>query len=76
MIEDDGVGIETSRELKKNSVNVHQSMALDISKKRLKTLEELENKKVNLKIEELKDENNNSRGTRITLELPLNYIND
>ena len=51
-------------------------MALDISKKRLKTLEELENKKVNLKIEELKDENNNSRGTRITLELPLNYIND
>ena len=76
MIEDDGVGIDTSRELKKNSVNVHQSMALDISKKRLKTLEELENKKVNLKIEELKDENNNSRGTRITLELPLNYIND
>ncbi|TDX84848.1 tetratricopeptide repeat protein [Epilithonimonas xixisoli] len=76
VIEDDGVGIDTSRELKKNSVNVHQSMALDISKKRLKTLEELENKKVNLKIEELKDENNNSRGTRITLELPLNYIND
>lgn len=76
VIEDDGVGIETSRELKKNSVNIHQSMALDISKKRLKTLEELENKKVNLKIEELKDENNNSRGTRITLELPLNYIND
>ncbi|KFC24772.1 tetratricopeptide repeat protein [Chryseobacterium sp. FH1] len=76
VIEDDGVGIETSRELKKNSVNVHQSMALDISKKRLKTLEELENKKVNLKIEELKDENNDSKGTRIRLELPLNYIND
>ena len=49
-------------------------MALEISKKRLETLEELENKKVNLKIEELKDENNNGRGTRITLELPLNYI--
>ena len=76
VIEDDGVGIDTSRELKKNSVNVHQSMALDISKKRLKTLEELEKQTVNLKTEELKDENNNSRGTRITLELPLNYIND
>ncbi|WDF47260.1 tetratricopeptide repeat protein [Chryseobacterium sp. KACC 21268] len=76
VIEDDGVGINTSRELKKNSVNVHKSMALEISKKRLETLEELENKKVNLKIEELKDENNNSRGTRITLELPLNYIKD
>lgn len=76
VIEDDGVGINTSKELKKNSVNVHKSMALEISKKRLETLEELENKKVNLRIEELKDENNNSRGTRITLELPLNYIKD
>lgn len=76
VIEDDGVGINTSRELKKNSVNIHQSMALEISKKRLETLEELENQKVNLTIEELKDENNNGKGTRITLELPLNYIND
>jgi len=76
VIEDDGVGIDTSRELKKNSVNIHKSMALEISKKRLETLEELENKKVNLKIEELKDENHNGRGTRITLELPLNYIKD
>lgn len=76
VIEDDGVGINTSRELKKNSVNIHQSMALEISKKRLETLEELENQKVNLIIEELKDENNNGKGTRITLELPLNYIND
>lgn len=76
VIEDDGIGINTSRELKKNSVNVHKSMALEISKKRLETLEELENRKVNLKIEELKDENNNGKGTRITLELPLNYIQD
>lgn len=76
VIEDNGVGIDTSRELKKNSVNIHKSMALEISKKRLETLEELENKKVNLKIEELKDENNNGQGTRITLQLPLNYIKD
>jgi len=76
VIEDDGIGINTSRELKKNFVNVHKSMALEISKKRLETLEELENRKVNLKIEELKDENNNGKGTRITLELPLNYIQD
>lgn len=76
IVEDNGLAIESSRELKKNMVNIHQSMALDISKKRLKTLEQLENKKLNLKIEELKDENNNSAGTRITLELPLNYISD
>lgn len=73
-IEDDGVGIESSRELKKNSVHAHKSMALEISKKRLETLEKIENKKVNLEIEELKSENGKTVGTRITLKLPLNFI--
>lgn len=73
-IEDDGVGIESSRELKKNSVNAHKSMALEISKKRLETLEKIENKKVNLEIEELKSEIGKTLGTRITLKLPLNFI--
>lgn len=74
VIEDNGIGINTSRELKKNSVSAHRSMALEISKKRLEMLEELENKKTNLKVEELKDENGGTLGTRITLELPLNFI--
>lgn len=74
VIEDNGVGINTSRELKKNSVSAHRSMALEISKKRLEMLEELENKKSNLKIEELKDKNGETIGTQITLELPLNFI--
>lgn len=73
-IEDNGVGINTSRELKKNSVSAHRSMALEISKKRLEMLEELENKKTDLKIEELKDKNGETIGTQITLELPLNFI--
>ena len=74
VIEDNGVGINSSKELKKNSVNAHRSMALEISRKRLEMLEELENKKVDLEIEELKDENNMTGGTRITLHLPLNFI--
>ena len=74
VIEDNGVGINTSRELKKNSVSAHRSMALEISKKRLEMLEELENKETKLKIEELKDENGRTTGTQITLELPLNFI--
>jgi len=73
-IEDDGVGIESSKELKKDSVNAHKSMALEISKKRLETLEKIENKKVGLEIEELKVENGKTLGTKITLKLPLNFI--
>ncbi|MFY7814739.1 MAG: sensor histidine kinase, partial [Chryseobacterium taeanense] len=75
-IEDNGIGIETSRKLKENSVNIHKSMALDISKKRLETLEELEKKKIHLIIEEIKNKQNESEGTIVILKLPLEYIKD
>lgn len=74
VVEDDGVGITSSRELKKKSVSAHRSMALEISKKRLQMIQELENRRAKLTIEELKDDNHKTRGTRITLELPLNFI--
>lgn len=73
-IEDDGVGIESSLRFKENTVKVHKSMALEISKKRLETLEKLENRKVDLEIRELKDNGGETAGTRITLKLPLNFI--
>ncbi|NML71810.1 tetratricopeptide repeat protein [Chryseobacterium sp. RP-3-3] len=75
-ITDNGIGIETSKKLKKNLVNVHTSMAMEISQKRLETLEKLEKKKVNLTITEIKGENNTSEGTKVVLELPLEYIKD
>lgn len=75
-IEDNGVGIETSRKLKENSVKIHKSMALEISKKRLETLEELIKKKIHLAIKEIKTKENGSEGTKVTLELPLEYIKD
>lgn len=75
-IEDNGTGIETSKKMKENSMSVHKSMAMEISKKRLETWEELEKKKVYLKIEEIKNENGTSEGTRVLLKLPLEYIKD
>ncbi|SMP11577.1 tetratricopeptide repeat-containing sensor histidine kinase [Chryseobacterium profundimaris] len=75
-IEDDGVRIEISRRLKESSVNIHKSMALEISQKRLETLEELIKKKIRLTIEEIKTEQNVSEGTKVKLELPLKYIKD
>lgn len=75
-IEDNGTGIETSKKMKENSMNVHKSMAMEISKKRLETWEELEKKKVSMTIVELKDKNGGSKGTRVLLKLPLEYIKD
>lgn len=73
-IEDNGIGIETSKKLKENSVNIHKSMAMDISQKRLETLEKLEKKEVNLTIREIKGPDGAVEGTRVFLELPLEYI--
>jgi len=73
-IEDNGIGIETSKKMKEGSVRAHKSMALEISQKRIETMEKLEKKKVPLTIKEQKDENGNIKGTKITLEFPLEYI--
>ncbi|WP_294296090.1 histidine kinase [uncultured Chryseobacterium sp.] len=73
-IEDNGIGIETAKKLKENSVNIHKSMAMDISRKRLETLEKLEKKKVNLTIQEVKGPSGTVEGTKVLLELPIEYI--
>jgi len=73
-IEDNGIGIETSKKMKEGSVRAHKSMALEISQKRIETMEKLEKKKVPLTIKEQKDENGNIKGTKITMEFPLEYI--
>ncbi|MPS74300.1 MAG: tetratricopeptide repeat protein [Chryseobacterium sp.] len=72
-ITDNGVGIERSKMGKTNFVNAHKSMAMEISQKRLETLEQLENKKIELDITEL---NNNEivLGTQVLIKLPLEFI--
>lgn len=71
---DNGIGIETSKNLKENSVTAHKSMALEISKKRLEAIEALNKKNVAQNISEIKDENGKSIGTKVVLTLPLQFI--
>ena len=73
IIVDNGVGIEQSKKNKINFVNAHKSMAMEISKKRLETLEQLENKKNELSITELRD-GENVLGTQVLIKLPLEYV--
>ena len=73
IIVDNGIGIEQSKKNKINFLNAHKSMAMEISKKRLETLEQLENKKNELSITELRD-GENVLGTQVLIKLPLEYI--
>lgn len=70
---DDGIGINQSKQNKENSVIAHKSMALDIIKKRLEMIASSTSKKATIEIEEIV-ESNIAKGTRVILELPLQYI--
>lgn len=73
-ITDDGIGVETSKQMKADSVSVHKSMAIDIIEKRLKMIESSTSKPANLKIEELQNFTGTIMGTKVTLQLPIQYI--
>ncbi|WP_313803731.1 tetratricopeptide repeat protein [Flavobacterium sp.] len=72
-VTDDGIGFNASKELKENSVTVHKSMALDITRKRLEMMEAYTSKKAKVEIDEL-SENGKISGTKVTLNLPIQYI--
>lgn len=74
-VEDNGIGYEQSQAAKENSVVIHKSMALDITKKRLEMIETATGGKANFTIEELKDKGT-TQGTRVVLKLPLQYTNN
>ena len=75
VILDDGIGINTSKLNKENSVLAHKSMALDIIKKRLEMISESTSKNATIDIKELMD-TSCSKGTKVILQLPLQYVNE
>lgn len=72
-ITDDGIGLSESKLLKENSVTAHQSMALEITKKRLKIMESITSKSAKIEIIELSSAQQKT-GTKVTLFLPIQYI--
>jgi tetratricopeptide (TPR) repeat protein len=74
IITDNGIGYATSRAIKEKSASVHQSMALDITKKRLQMIAVSTSKKAEVIIEDMTFESHGTKGTKVTLHLPLQYI--
>lgn len=66
-ITDNGIGISKSKQMKEHSVQAHQSMALEITKKRLEIMEATISKSAQIEIIE-------NNGTIVTLRLPIQYI--
>jgi tetratricopeptide (TPR) repeat protein len=73
-IEDNGIGFHKSQKIKESLVSVHKSMALDITKKRLEMMEVSTSQKANVEIEENKNNQGEILGTKVVLNLPLQYI--
>ncbi|MGC4041357.1 MAG: tetratricopeptide repeat protein [Flavobacterium sp.] len=73
-IEDNGIGFDKSKEIKEGLVSVHKSMALDITKKRLEMMEASTSRKANVEIIELKNGKGEVSGTKVVLNLPIQYI--
>jgi tetratricopeptide (TPR) repeat protein len=75
-ITDDGIGITKSKAMKENSVKAHQSMALEITKKRLEMMESSMQQKAHVTMEEVQNIDNQIIGTKIVITLPIQYTLD
>lgn len=75
-VTDDGIGFAKSKQLKENSVTVHKSMALEITRKRLEVIQAFTSKISKVEIMELTDNEGVPSGTKIILNLPVQYISN
>lgn len=75
-VTDDGIGFAKSKQMKENSVTVHKSMALEITRKRLEVIQAFTSKASHVSINELKDAHGEPAGTQIILNLPIQYSSD
>lgn len=67
-IEDNGIGIQKSTEIKQNTEGKHKSLATQITKERIEIFKRSLKKDIGFKIQELK------QGTAIIFRLPYQYV--
>ncbi len=75
-VTDDGIGINRSKKLKEASVTVHKSMAMEITRKRLEVIQAVTSRNSQLEIKEITNAAGEPSGTRIILNLPVQYANN
>lgn len=71
IIEDNGIGRKASEEINKHRRELHKSFATSANEKRVELINKTRNKKVSVKIEDLKDVNQVAMGTRVIISIPF-----
>lgn len=69
-VEDNGIGINKSREKRKTKIDTHKSKGLKIIKNRLEIYSSLYKTKFSIKFIDLSDENEGKSGTRVEISAP------
>jgi PAS domain S-box-containing protein len=72
-VSDNGIGREASKKLKKNNKNTTQSLSTQLFKERLFTLNKYSGRKITYDIIDVKDNDDNARGTLVIINLPIMY---
>jgi LytS/YehU family sensor histidine kinase len=70
-IEDNGIGREKSKEINDGQKGAHLSVATDITKERIALLNRNSARKMEIQILDLKNEKDESTGTKVVLRIPL-----
>ena len=70
-LEDNGIGRENARKLQNNKINDHRSKGMELVQKRIENLNSIYNVNIAVSIEDIIEKN--KTGTRIKIQLPLNY---
>jgi len=68
-VEDDGIGRAKAEEIKSNYKTKHKSFGMDITKERLRLMNNTFNENMGVTIIDLKDEDNRAIGTRIEIKI-------
>ncbi len=71
IIQDNGIGRDASMLINRKKGINHQSLGIPVTIDRIKMIETITNRRALVSIDDLKDENNVSKGTRVTIILPI-----
>lgn len=75
-VDDNGIGISQSRLNNSGHYNKHESLALSITEERLKLLNKSKQQKIELNIIEITGDEDETKGTSITFNIPFMKITD
>jgi sensor histidine kinase YesM len=70
VIDDNGIGSATAREMKSLSAQKHKSMGLSITKNRVQLMNRVESVGISIQIEDKQDASGNGTGTTVVVSIP------